>query len=181
MSLTLLDVDTGTAKFDLLLALEESGLELRGVLEYGTELFDRSTMLRLLHHLETLLGSAVENPAAAVADLALLTEWERAQLLEEWPGAREPYPAEALVPDLLRGWAERGPDRVAVVCGSAALSYGELTRRAGALAARLRGLGVAPETRVGIAAERSLVLRRGSGARVGVPARQQHRRALRVA
>jgi amino acid adenylation domain-containing protein len=52
------------------------------------------------------------------------------------------------VPEVIAAAARRHPDRIAVVSGDERLSYGELDARAGALAARLRALGVGPEQRV---------------------------------
>ncbi|HEY4079918.1 MAG TPA: amino acid adenylation domain-containing protein [Burkholderiaceae bacterium] len=52
--------------------------------------------------------------------------------------------------------AARQPDHVAVRCGSASLSYGELNARADALARRLRRAGVGPEVLVGLFVERNL-------------------------
>ena len=52
--------------------------------------------------------------------------------------------------------ARRTPDRVAVVYGQQALTYGELDRRANRLANHLAGLGVGPDVLVGLLVERSL-------------------------
>jgi amino acid adenylation domain-containing protein len=49
----------------------------------------------------------------------------------------------------------RTPDAVALAVGGESLTYRELNRRANRLAHRLRGLGVRPEVRVAVAAERS--------------------------
>jgi len=56
---------------------------------------------------------------------------------------------------LFEAAAERYRARPAVVCGKAALTYGELNRKANRLAHRLRALGVGPETMVGLCVERS--------------------------
>ena len=45
----------GTAKFDMLLALRESGGVLRGVVEYNTDLFSTQRVQRLIGHYEQLL------------------------------------------------------------------------------------------------------------------------------
>jgi amino acid adenylation domain-containing protein len=156
LRLSLLEVEAGTAKFDLMLVLAEAGGRLSGFLEYSGDLFDPATMRRFLNHLEVLLGWGVREPSARVSCLPLLTEWERHQLVQEWPGQVGPYPAHALVPELIRGWAERGPERVAVVCGDESLSYWELERRAVRLASGLRSLGVVTEARVGVCLERGL-------------------------
>jgi len=49
----------------------------------------------------------------------------------------------------LRRWAEERPDAPAITFGEATLTWGEYDARAGALAARLAGLGVARGDRVG--------------------------------
>ena len=51
--------------------------------------------------------------------------------------------------------AARHPNRVAVRCGAARLSYGELSARADALALRLRRAGVGPEMLVGLFIDRT--------------------------
>src|SRR5262249_17466419 len=55
VTLTTLDVDNKTAKFDLTLWMhEETGGYLSGTLEYNTDLFDASTVRRLAGHFTTL-------------------------------------------------------------------------------------------------------------------------------
>src|SRR5262245_37945038 len=68
------------------------------------------------------------------------------------------YAGEDCLHELVAAQAARAPDRIAVSCGGAALTYGELLDRARRLAGHLQALGVGPETRVGICAERSLEL-----------------------
>ena len=60
------------------------------------------------------------------------------------------------VHELFEEQVEKTPDAVAVVFEEATLSYGELNRRANQLAHYLRELGVGPDERVAICAERSL-------------------------
>src|SRR6185295_15809152 len=58
----LLKIDAGTAKFDLTLVFYERNDGLEGCLEYSTDLFDASRMIRMIDHLETLLEAVVVNP-----------------------------------------------------------------------------------------------------------------------
>jgi amino acid adenylation domain-containing protein len=51
---------------------------------------------------------------------------------------------------------ERAPDRVAVICEHQQINYGELNRRATALAGRLQKLGAGPDRVVAIVAQRSI-------------------------
>jgi amino acid adenylation domain-containing protein len=76
----------------------------------------------------------------------------------EWNDRASGYPRRATLPELVAEVVARAPDRTALVHGGTHLSYGELRRRAAALAARLRALGVGrrgAETPVGIALGRS--------------------------
>jgi alpha-ketoglutarate-dependent taurine dioxygenase len=70
-----------TAKFDLLLNFVESESGLRGALNYSTELFRRSTIIRMIEHLERLLRSIMAQPEALLSDLEYLTEAENQQRL----------------------------------------------------------------------------------------------------
>jgi amino acid adenylation domain-containing protein len=154
-----IEVEWGTAKFDLTLSLEETPEGLGGYLEYATDLFDGTTALRLLGHFGNLLADALAHPERPVSRLALLGEAERQQLLGEWSGGPTPYPRQSTIHGLFAAQSARRPDAVAVAADAAAsggcLSYGELDRRAGRFAHRLRALGVQAESRVGLLLERS--------------------------
>ena len=153
-----LDVETGTAKFDLNLLLDEDGDRIAGVLEYNTDLFDESTIVRLRSHLETLLTAALDRPDARVDDLPVMPEGERRLVLDDWNATREAYP-DACVHELVEAAVERTPEATAVVFPGApdqTLTYRELNERANRLAHYLRALGVGPDVPVAICLERSL-------------------------
>jgi amino acid adenylation domain-containing protein len=157
LDLSSLGAEPGVSKFDLTLSLTEGAEGLLGGLEYRTELFDPATIARFGQHLITLLEGAVAEPKTRCADLPLLTTAERHHLLAEWNDAAVEIP-EATLHGLIQAQAERTPDNIAVVLAGESLTYRELDRRAAALAHRLRALGVGPEDRVGLCAERSLKL-----------------------
>jgi MFS family permease/acyl carrier protein len=60
---------TGTAKFDLTLTVYDSGSELRGLVEYSTDLFDPGTVERLVADLLTVTAAAVAAPDTPVGEL----------------------------------------------------------------------------------------------------------------
>jgi amino acid adenylation domain-containing protein len=149
-------VDNPTTKFDLTLTLVKSGTALVLRSEYSTDLFDAATAERLLGHVANLLAAlAAAAPGARLSQLPLLLPEERRELLAAGRGAATPYPRRRTVHELFAGQAARRPDAVALAMGSECLTYGELDRRAGRLARRLRGLGVGPEEPVGVYLERS--------------------------
>ncbi len=151
-----LEVNTGTSKFDLTLSLVERDKKLVGFVEYSTDLFDRSTILRLVGHYQTLLEGIVSDPNRRVSELPLLGEGERQQLLVELNDTKAPYPNGECIHELFEKQVERTPDAVAVACQGQQFSYGELNARANELASFLISLGVGPETVVGICVDRSL-------------------------
>ena len=87
-----LEVETGIARFDLHLFMEEMDGLLKGYCDYDANLFDAETIERLLGHFQTLLEGVVENPDRPVTDIPILTEAEKHQLLVEWNDTETDYP-----------------------------------------------------------------------------------------
>ena len=154
-------VETASAKFDLSLSLGErraadgSAAGIRGVLEYATDLFDRSSVEALAGRLVRLLEGVVAEPDRAIGTLDILSAEERHRLLEVWNETGRAI-ASSTLPELFSAQAGRTPEAVAAVFGDERLSYGELALRSNQLAHRLIELGVGPEVVVGLCAERSL-------------------------
>jgi len=153
-------LDNGCSKFDLSFLVEErleaTASKIIGKIEYKTDLFDVTTIERMLGNLITLLEGIVANPNQNISQLPLLTEKERHQLLVEWNNTIVDYPKDKCVHQLFEEQVEKTPDAVAVVFGEQQLTYRELNRRANQLAHYLQKLGVKPETLIGISVERSL-------------------------
>ncbi|MER7563570.1 amino acid adenylation domain-containing protein [Streptomyces sp. NPDC097941] len=156
------------ARFDLTVNVGERHTEsgeaagLAGVFEYATDLFDRTTVERMAERFGLLLAHAVRNPDARLADLELLSEQERHQLLVVWQGpARSDNDASAIsggsatVPAMFAAVAARTPEAIAVECGEIRWTFAELDVRSGLVAERLTALGVAAETPVAVLMERS--------------------------
>ncbi|RAM50564.1 MAG: non-ribosomal peptide synthetase [Hapalosiphonaceae cyanobacterium JJU2] len=133
---------------------------------YDTSRFTNNTIVRMADHLQTLLTAIVANPQQQVADLSLLTEVERHQLLVEWNNTHTDYPLDKCIHQLFEKQVERNPDAVAVIfvdapCAASRrvdqkLTYQQLNEQANQLAHYLRTKGVEPEVLVGIFVERSI-------------------------
>jgi non-ribosomal peptide synthetase component F len=149
-----LDMDTGTAKFDLTLALNETPGGSIGAFEYSTDLFEADTIARMVGHFQTLLESILANPDQCIGTLALLTQPELQQM-QSWNHTQADYPSEC-IHQLFEAQVEKNPDAVAVVFGNQQLTYRELNTKANQLAYYLQSVGVIPEVLVGICVERSL-------------------------
>ena len=156
LTLTPLDADTDTAKFDLTLELIEEHNGLSCSIGYNTDLFDSATIERMAGHFRTLLQGIVDNPDALLSDLPLLTEPECHQLLVEWNATRKDYPRNKCIHELFEEQVERTPDALALRYEDRSLTYRELNHRSNRLAHYLQKLGVEPDILVGICMERSL-------------------------
>ncbi|MEM7350388.1 MAG: amino acid adenylation domain-containing protein [Acidobacteriota bacterium] len=157
LKLELEEIDAATAKLDLTLSMTETGDRLEGFWEYDRNLFDPTTVQRLVLQFEQLAQAAAAAAARPLSELPLLTAGERQQLIE-WndTGASTPGRTESkTLSQLFAEQAVRTPDAIALVAGSECLSYRHLAGRSARLARHLRRLGVGPETNVGIFLQRS--------------------------
>ncbi|MCF5710490.1 amino acid adenylation domain-containing protein [Pseudomonas syringae] len=105
--------------------------------------------------LERLAAALEHAPQAPLHSLSVLPEQERNRLLVDFNATDFDYPLEQTLHGLFEAQVERTPDAVAVVHGERRLSYRELNNQANQLAHHLLDIGVKPDTRVAICAERS--------------------------
>jgi len=154
-SFSLLDIDSEAARIELALSITETEQGLWGTLVYRTDLFERSTILRLVEHFQIVIEELIADPDQGVADVRVLGEAEQHQLLVEWNQTGTGDPQARRVHELVESQAEERPDAVAVVHEDQHLTYGELSRRARTVAHHLVELGIGPEDLVAILMERS--------------------------
>ena len=152
----LLDTHNGTSKFDLTLEAIQSETDVVLSAEYSTDLFDASTIRRLLRHYVVLLEAAADKPSTRISQLPILSPEEQHTAIVEWNRTAAPYPDHLCAHQLIEQQAARTPDAIAAVFEGRQLTYSELNRKANQLAHRLRRLGAHPETRVALCMTRSL-------------------------
>nr|WP_017317820.1 non-ribosomal peptide synthetase [Mastigocladopsis repens] len=161
VTLSLFEFDSQTAKLDLEFHLWQDLESLKGQVVYSTDLFDDSTITRMLGHFQTLLESIVADPEQRLRDLPLLTAREQQQLLIDWNNTSRDYPQNKCFHQLFEALLEQIPNAIAVVFEDVetrhieSLTYHELNIRANQLAHHLQQLGVVPDVLVGICVERS--------------------------
>ncbi|HET7891393.1 MAG TPA: amino acid adenylation domain-containing protein [Candidatus Sulfotelmatobacter sp.] len=155
LTITEMNFETGIAKFDLSAEVWEDR-EFHCQFEYNTDLFEHSTIERMLGHFERLVLGAIENPDVPFAQLPMMNPQEHEQIVVEWNGtatelSRDQQPC---VHELFELQAERSPDAIAVVARGTELTYRELDERANRLARYLTKRGVGPEVLVGLSLAR---------------------------
>ncbi|MER7101615.1 non-ribosomal peptide synthetase [Streptomyces humidus] len=153
---------TGTSRFDLSLSITETtsadggAAGLTGVVEFSTDLYDRSTIEAFTARWVRVLRAMVVAPGSRLSEVDLLGVEERVRLLEEWGSAGADVDAVTLA-ELFGRRVAVAPDAVAVVEGEVSWSYARLNAYANRVAWYLIGRGVGAEDVVGV------VLPRGVG------------------
>jgi amino acid adenylation domain-containing protein len=144
----------GKTKYDLILVMREQDEGLGMVFDYNADLFEASTIARMLGHLEILLEGIVANPDQKISNLPLLTHSEQQKILHECNTDAVPIP-DTCIHQLFESQVQQSPDAIAVVCKDRQLTYKELNNRANQLAHHLQNLGVGSETLVALCVEKS--------------------------
>jgi amino acid adenylation domain-containing protein len=149
--------DPRIARFDLTVEAYEMDGRLFFEFEYNTDLFEAATIERFQAHFFRILEGLVANLEQRVSEIPMLTEEERASLLDGAMPDQRAFPP-ACVQELIARQAASAPDRIAVACGDERLTYAELMGKSSALARHLQSLGVGPGVLVAIALDRSVLM-----------------------
>jgi tyrocidine synthetase-3 len=149
-----------TAKFDLVLACVESESEDRlfFTYEYCTKLFRKETIEKFVVYLKKIANTVIQNPSINIADIEIITEQEKRQVLYEFNDTAVDYPKDKTLHRLFEEQAEKTPDGVAVIgverraesVEQLQITYWELNEKSNQLAYYLIEKGVQPDTVVGL-------------------------------
>ncbi|WP_255407969.1 non-ribosomal peptide synthetase [Pseudonocardia sp. Ae717_Ps2] len=148
-------VRTGTAKFDASFNFTDTPDLLSGVVEYSTDLFDRSTMERAADRMVAVLRAFADDPARPVGSIDVLAPADHADAVARAASAVAPVP-DATIAELLAERAATCPDRTALVSGDEHVTFAEFDARVTRLARVLRSRGAGPETVVALGLPRSV-------------------------
>ncbi|MAT97566.1 MAG: hypothetical protein CL608_10525 [Anaerolineaceae bacterium] len=146
---------TQTAKFDLLLELQETAAGFTASFEYNTDLFNPGTIQRMAEHFQQMVAAMVSAPDQPIAQANLLTPQEQRQI-EAWNDTAVPIDPHQLIHHRFETQADKTPTAVAAEFGNDQLTYAELEAQANQLAHFLQVQGVQPGDRVGLLLPRSL-------------------------
>ncbi len=155
LTFQLLSNDSGTAKFDLTLLMEETEEGLVGTLQYNRDMFEEQSVNRLALHFITLLEAIVSDPSAHISRLKLIPDDHLHQLLVAFNHTRATYPSALLLHDLFQRQASLTPQAEALVFADHRFTYQQLNEQANQLAHFLSSRGVGPESLVAICINRS--------------------------
>lgn len=151
LELAILDLDSGSAPFDISLLVSEEKGGLKAIFRYNRDLFERESIERWAEDYRYLLEAIVSEPIMASSpSYSALSMIERAQ------GDKVPFPQDKSIPQQFEEQVARIPHALAVVSAKGQLTFAELNAKANQLAHYLISLGVKPEMRVGLCLTRSV-------------------------
>ncbi|MBA2470722.1 MAG: amino acid adenylation domain-containing protein, partial [Pseudonocardiales bacterium] len=151
-----MDIGTATTKFDLHLAVVDTGGTMTVTFTYNSDLFEPPTVQRLAGAFEQVLTGLCADPTRPVSAIPLLTGSEREQLTNGRNDTAAAYPRGGTVHGLFEEQAARVPQAIAVTSGGQDCSYADLNDRANRLARRLIEAGIGPDSVVALFLEPSV-------------------------
>ncbi|MCP4155076.1 MAG: amino acid adenylation domain-containing protein, partial [bacterium] len=171
-----LDIETGTAKFDLSLQAVEKEQELLFDMEYRTTLYTRKTAERFVRYYKGILENVIKEPNLILSQVDYLPAAEKKQILYEFNETKTAYPKNKTIHELFEEQAGRTPEQICAV-GPAAfaakgkekpdhqkerpwrqvqLTYSQLNRQANHRARELQAKGIGVGSTAAIMVERTL-------------------------
>ncbi|MEH2390266.1 MAG: amino acid adenylation domain-containing protein [Nostoc sp.] len=139
---TSLKIQGATSQLDLNLQMWETPNALEGYISYNTDLFEATSIARMLDCFTTLLQTIVINPDENISTLPLLNATERQKILLDWNATETAFPEDQCLHQLFELNVEKHPDAIAICYGQEQITYGELNNRANQLAHYLQKKGI---------------------------------------
>jgi non-ribosomal peptide synthetase component F/acyl carrier protein len=135
-----LDVDTGTAKADLLLDIEPGSDHYAARLEYDSDVFDADTVAGIARQLMVVLDAVAANPGLLLSRTPLATAKEHRAIVDDWRNLADASPLSGEV-GCLPNLDER-PEAPAVIYGDEIVGRAALGRRVASRSVQLVGSGM---------------------------------------
>jgi non-ribosomal peptide synthetase component F/thioesterase domain-containing protein/acyl carrier protein len=145
------------AMFEWMMGVLERTEGIRLQLEYNTDLFDESTIERVLHQFQYLLETIVIGRDLRIDELPILTPQERQQLVSDWNETRLTSPTGRFVHTMFEEQVIRTPDAPAFQKAKTQTCYAEVNLRVNQLAYFLQGQGLQLRSYVGLALEQDSI------------------------
>jgi nonribosomal peptide synthetase DhbF len=144
-------INTHTSKFDLVLYVSCDDKSGAGEIEYDSDLFEEETIQRFIRHYLRLIEDILDNPQKPICRLTLLTDKEKARLLDP---VFSPA-SSTFIHELVEKKVESKPDVCALKDSQGEWTYQELNSRANQVANTIHDRGINPGSVIAIQMERS--------------------------
>ncbi len=156
LKISMLESGHVSAKFDLNCELVEHDEEIKGHLEYNTDLFDRGSAEQIAEHFVLLIEGLLSSPDASVFSIPLLDAGQKTDLLSQGEGQSVAYPEFDNISAYLDQALSAHSDQIALRFEGESLTYQELHRRSDSLAIYLQEQGLVSQAPIALCLERSV-------------------------
>ena len=146
----------GEYEFGLEVYEQDDGYVLN--MKYDPDLFDFSTIERMMGHYINLSREVVRNPDLTLREYSVLSDEEKKTVLLDWNATQADYPKDKCMHELFEQQARLTPNATAIIYEGKSLNYRDLDQRSTLLAIYLQEQGIGPDCLVGICVERSVEL-----------------------
>ena len=148
-------IDTGITKADLTVEFVKRVDSYQVIFEYNADLFEETTILRMMKHYMYLLDYVIQNSDCKMSELPLMQENEAEQVKAVLCGKTTKIREEGIVP-LFKEAVRKSGDSIAVQCGEERLTYRELDEKSDRVFRFLRQQGIVKGDFLGVFLDRSI-------------------------
>ena len=156
LTISQLEVEPGTSKFDLSFFAKEVEDGLQLFLEFNADIFEERSGRRMLQQIGTMLQGVAADAQCPIKLLPLLSQSERQELLRAGRGAEASKNDGIPLQTRIERRVRQDPAAIAAIFLGQSLTYRELNARANRIARYLRSLGVDRGSLVGLLLNPSL-------------------------
>ncbi|WP_255668415.1 non-ribosomal peptide synthetase [Brevibacillus daliensis] len=132
------------------------GEELVLKFDYNDGIYDEEEVNKIKGHFFNILNQVITNPNIQIDDIEIVGTDEKSEELVTFNDTFMDYQNEDTIQSLFEYQVTRNPEKTAVIFGEDTISYGEINKRANALAKLLRDKGISVESIVPIMIDRSI-------------------------
>ena len=165
------ETDNNSAMFDFWISMREFDDGIHTLCEYNTDLYKKSTVIKMMKHLENILDILSKNPELRVKEFRYMDSDEVKEILYKQNDTEMVFEDELFVHQMFEKQVTLQPDATVLKFEDTSITYAELNRRANRIANYLIANGVKQNNFVGVYVYRSIemfvaiygVLKAGAG------------------
>ncbi len=151
------ELESDIAKFDINLTMSETNNSiLTGSWEYNTDLFEASTIERMIEHYKILLNEFTADINKNIDDVQIILDNEKQLLLTDWNDTSVKYDDKISLAEVFENAAKKYTNNIAVNFNNQTITYKELDEKSNQLANILIKKGITLDSLVGFYFERSI-------------------------
>lgn len=165
------ETDNNSAMFDFWISMRELEDGVHALCEYNTDLYKKSTVEKMMKHLERILDTLSKNPDLHVQEFTYMDSDEISEILYQQNDTKTVFEDDLMVHQMFEKQAELQPDAIVLKYEGTSITYKELNEKANRIAHYLIENGIQRNDFVGIYVYRSIemfaaiygVLKAGAG------------------